>query len=670
MKKYTIALAGNPNSGKTTLFNALTKSNQKVGNFAGVTIERHSGIFSLQNAITCTLIDLPGTYSIYPKTEDEAITSTVLKNYQNEKIDLVMVVVDATNVYRNLLLFSQIYDLKIPIILVLNMIDEAKNKSININIEQLKQDLNIPIVAISARLQLEIDVLKNEIFNFFNHPQNDQVYHYNFYTPNKNFLENITKIPTKTQNEYLSILDYHFNNKTQISLQEQTFETISRYQKISTITQNCVSKPKAIHSKTQKIDAFLLHPLFGYLIMIFIFIGIFQALFTWSSYPMDMIDEGMQYISCFIKNNLGKSVFCDFITNGLIAGIAGIVIFIPQIVLLFFFITILEESGYMARVMFLLDNFMKKVGLNGKSFIPLFTGAACAIPAIMSTRNINNKKERIITIFITPFISCSARIPVYTIIIATVIPSSQYLFGVFNMQALVMVGLYVLGFAIAMATSFLLSKTIKTSEKSFFMLELPNYRLPQIGNIWHTIYEKVFLFITESGKIILIISLILWLLSNFSPASFHTSAHDKTKIENESQKLENSFAGILGKSIEPIFSPLGFDWRIDIAIITSFAAREVFVSTISTIYSIQNQEDTKLIKDTLITIKDSQGKPFFTLARGVSILIFYALALQCMSTIAVSKRETGSWKIPILQFCYSLFLAYSLSYVSYKLLFV
>lgn len=663
MTQYTVALAGNPNCGKTTLFNVLTKSHQKVGNFAGVTVERHTGTFSLNNAISCSLIDLPGTYSIYAKTEDETITTNILLQTKAEKIDLVIIVVDATNLYRNLLLFSQIYDLQSPILLALNMIDEAQDMALQINMEELKQILRVPIVALSARTHQGIESLKSTIIDCLIN-KSELIRNCNFYTTKINF--ETLLLSQDHSISYANIVAHHINAISTVETQkEQAFETISRYKKIAEITQKTVIKSKKIDIKSQKIDALLLHPIFGYLAMLIIFVIMFQAIFSWSEYPMNAIDSAIQYISMAIKSIVGKTMFASFITDGLLAGIGGIVIFVPQIAILFLFITILEESGYMARVMFLLDSFMKKVGLNGKSIIPLFTGAACAIPAIMAARNINNKKERIITIFIAPFISCSARIPVYTIIIATVIPSSLCVFGYFSMQALVMIGLYLLGFAIALMTSFVLSKVIKTQEKSFFILELPNYRVPQIQNIWHTMYNKVVQFVTESGKIILFISMILWVLANFSPADFTNSKTVNSVKENQSQKLEHSYAGILGKAIEPVFAPLGFDWRIDIAIITSFAAREVFVSTISTIYSIENQDDTKFIKQKLQSVKDTEGKPYFNVARGVSILLFYALALQCMSTIAVAKRETGSWKIPILQFSYSLFLAYFLAYLGY-----
>lgn len=662
MNNYKIVLVGNPNSGKTTLFNILTGSNQKVGNFAGVTVDKISGYFSLNNDINCEILDLPGTYSIYPSTEDETISTELLLNFESEQINLVLVVCDATNLYRNLLLFSQLYDLKLPIILVLNMMDELQNLGSEIDIEKLKDTLKIPIIGISAKRNKEIESLKNLIHIYF---KNQDLYelNYQFYKPNQLFLD--TFLEDNHTKSYKSIVQIHKKNISNPQfVKENTFETISRYKSILNITNLAVKKQNIISKKSVKIDKILLNPYLGNLCMLLIFLGIFQAIFSWSEIPMNLIDTIMNQISNYLKLFLGNTLFSDFITDGLLSGITGIVIFIPQIAFLFFFISLLEESGYMARVMFLLDTIMRKFGLNGKSIISLFTGAACAIPAIMAARNISNKKEKYITIFITPFMSCSARIPVYTIIISTVIPSVYY-FNIINLQALVMISLYCLGILIALITALILSKFMKTNDKSNFIIELPEYRIPQFKNVFITIKNKTYQFITESGKIILIISMMLWFLSNFSPQNFYFSNIDNNNEKNEIVKLENSFAGIIGKKIEPFFEPLGFDWRIDIAIITSFAAREVFVSTISTIYSIENQDDTKLMKEKLLSVKDTKGNVFFNLARGASILVFYALALQCMSTIAISKRETGSWKVPILQFSYSLFLAYFLSYIVY-----
>lgn len=649
MTNYKIALIGNPNSGKTTLFNLLTGSHQKVGNFAGVTVERKSGEF-LINESNIELIDLPGTYSIYPKTEDESITTNILLNHQNENIQLFVVVCDATNLYRNLLFFTQIYDLKLPIILVLNMIDELNQKGTNIQSDLLLQKLNIPIVEISARKNIGIETLKSEIEKYVIQKDNQ--------ITNNSFFKS-----TNENESYKSFVE-NINNLGKNNVREQTNETVNRYEKIAQLLKSSNVSKHNISKTTQLLDKILLHKLGGYVILFAIFILIFQAIFSWAQYPMDLIDNTIQLISAQTLKIVGDNLIGNFLTNGLIVGLGSILIFIPQIALLFLFLTILEESGYMARVVFLVDFLMRKIGLNGKSIISLLSGAACAIPAIMSARNISNKIEKLITIFITPLISCSARIPVYTIMISTVVPS-VYIFNFFHLQAVVMIAIYVLGFLVAFITAFVFSRISTSEEKSLFVVELPTYRIPILKNIWLNIKNKVWVFVTESGKIILIISIILWGLSNFSLDDFNFDKSKNNSIITPSQKLENSFAGQIGKIIEPVFAPLGFDWKIDIAIITSFAAREVFVSTLSTIYSVDNQDEDALLRQKLLSIKDVNNKPFFNLARGVSIVLFFAFALQCMSTIAISRRETNSWKIPILQFVFSFGLAYLSAYLGY-----
>lgn len=697
-----IALIGNPNCGKSTLFNQLTGLNQKTGNFAGVTVDRKSGLCLLENDEQVEIIDFPGTYSIYPYSQDEKVVFDVLFNATNsEKPDLFLAVVDSSNLSRNLLLFSQLYDLGLPLILVLNMIDVAENKGFMINPNTLQSFIpDVPILKINARRSEYIEDLKSKIakklkdkkatkrtFSFYE--INDEtksictetalVLHLNNQYKSLVLLNETTNTLTDNvfvNNEIEKIrVKYSFD-----AVRSKTHETISRYKNINQVLTASVHKNKKKSPITTHIDKVLMHPYLGFVCLIAIFFLVFQAIFTWATIPMDGIDLFIYNIGDFLKSHITPSKWLDFLTDGLLAGIGGILIFAPQIAILFFFIALLEESGYMARVIYLMDSFMKRFGLNGRSIVPLFSSAACAIPAMMSARNISHKKERLITIFIAPLISCSARIPVYTIIIALIIPK-KYFLGFIDYQAVAMLSMYALGFITALISALILSKILKSDEKSFLILEMPDYKLPKFKSVFIIMKSKVWSFVSESGRIIIVISLVLWLLSNFGFGNNMELAEkqiiakyeqglekdfSKIDIKIASAKLEASYAGSFGQLIEPIIAPLGFDWKIGIAILTSFAAREVFVGTISTIYTIENQNDSQTIVEKLRSVKDSDGNPFFNFARGMSLLVFYAFALQCMSTVAVSRKETGSWKIPIFQFLYFGFLAYFSSYLVYK----
>jgi ferrous iron transport protein B len=702
-ENYKIALIGNPNCGKTTLFNQLTGLNQKVGNFAGVTIERKIGQTQLSDGSEVQIIDLPGTYSIYPRSYDEQIVFDILTNPEAEDFpDLIAVVVDASNLKRNLLLFTQIYDLGLPVVLVLNMIDVAQKNGLFIDENKLNTYFSVPIIKLNARNGEGINEFKDliltskskdftptELFLVENkiHPVFEQI---------SKEIDGCDKYKAKlVAHQYKTIRWIPAFKKILIaeiikkngfeSVKEQTHETIERYQKINKVYDYAVNSLsyQAKHRFSEKLDKILTHRVFGYALLITVFYLIFQAIFSLAAYPMDLIDGGISLLNNTLKNILPASILTDLLTDGIIAGLGGILIFIPQIAILFAFIAIFEETGYMARVMFLMDQMMKPFGLNGKSIVPLFSGAACAIPAIMSARNISNFKERMITIFVTPLISCSARIPVYTIIIALVIPNKQ-IWGIFNLQSLTMMWMYLLGFLTALFSAFLMKFLIKSNEKSFFILEMPDYKMPKWNNVGLTVWEKVNAFVLGAGKIIISISIILWFLSNYGPSSAMKEAEKKAKIayiqdanngevslENyiSSAKLEASYAGHFGKFIEPAIEPIGFDWKIGIALLTSFAAREVFVGTISTIYSVGSQDDDgQSLREKLAMQKDTlTGLPFFNLARGLSLLIFYAFALQCMSTIAVVKKETESWKIAIFQFIYLSVLAYLSAFVVYRI---
>jgi ferrous iron transport protein B len=635
-----IILVGNPNTGKSTLFNALTGLNQKVGNFPGVTVDKKTGSFYL-NQKKIDVIDLPGTYSLQPNSEDERVTEQYIKNATEQ--DIIVVVVDATNLKRNLLLYSQIVDQKKQVILVLNMMDLLQKNNQEINLNKLTQLLNCPVIPINARIGKGVDDLKYAINNF------------------------------KVQQN--SFIDANYSSNV-------VDETMLRFNKINQIVNQCITIKGEDKSYllTKKIDNILTHKIYGYLIFLSILLVIFQAIFSWSSYPMNLIESAFLAFGDFIQNLLPEGMLNDLIVNGIIAGLGGIVIFVPQIAVLFAFITILEDTGYMARVSFLMDRILRQFGLNGKSIIPLLSSTACAVPAIMSARTISNYKERLITIMVAPLMSCSARIPVYTILIALAVPEDSN-YGIFNMQGLLVLILYLLGFVTALISAWVMKFLIKTKQQSTFTLEMPIYRSPRWKNVGLEIISKVKVFLFDAGKIIIAISILLWVLSSYAPGNtfeeieLKYSVSDLNQFSNEeaqsmmaADKLEASYAGIIGKTIEPVIRPLGFDWKIGISLVTSFAAREVFVGTMATLYSVGDEDNTKSIREKMAMAKNPRtGEKLYTRATTFSLLIFYVFAMQCMATLAVVYRETKSFKWPIIQLIYMGVLAYVGSFVVYNL---
>jgi ferrous iron transport protein B len=637
-EKIRLVLVGNPNSGKSTLFNALTGLNQRIGNFPGVTVEKKIGNLSISKNKRAEVIDLPGTYSLSPRSEDERVTFEYLTNNdRNDLEEIVVIVADASSLKRNLLLATQLIDLEYPTILVLNMMDIVERNKQSIDIQQLEKELGIPIVPMNARLGKGVDQLKERLANFS--------------------YQKVKKIVEK--HEEKDPLD----------------NTIERFDWIKKVIAKTVKSegPAKTAETTKKIDSVFTHSVWGFVIFLFILFLIFQAIFSWSTYPMDWIENGFLVFGNFLAETLPQGVLNDLLVDGVLAGLGGIIIFIPQIALLFMFIAILEDTGYLSRVSYLTDTILKRFGLNGRSIIPLLGGAACAVPAIMSARTISNKKERLLTIFVTPLISCSARIPVYTLLIALIIPAEKQFFG-FNLQGVVMMALYLLGFVAALLTAWVMKYWVKSEERSHFIMELPIYRMPRWKNVGMTILNKVKVFLFEAGKIIIAISIILWVLSSYGPGEkmaqvdqkFEQMFSENPDIKKEdyldqmaSEKLEVSYAGHLGKFIEPAIRPLGFDWKIGIAVITSFAAREVFVGTMATLYSVGDEENTESIRGKMAkAINSTTGEKVYTKATGYSLLIFYAFALQCMATVAIVVKETGGWKWPIIQLVYMGALAY------------
>ncbi|SOS48007.1 Ferrous iron transport protein B [Tenacibaculum dicentrarchi] len=698
-KRIKVALIGNPNTGKTSLFNQLTGLTQKVGNYPGVTVDKKSGTCQLSENSTAIITDLPGTYSINPTSMDESIVlKSLLNSNEDEKPDVIVIVADVENLKRNLLLFSQIQDLEIPIILALNMADQMKTKGISIDIENLEKELHTKVVLISARKNQGIDVLKQAIEKY----DNLEVY--------SNFKEITTKIDadyfeelaqkstkfsayelwmmlTKQHTSLLCSTEKNalelFSHDVSKQKKYQHKETIYRYQKINDTLKKTyqidASKATDIRSK---LDAIFTHKIFGYFIFFGLLLLIFQSVFEWASAPMDFIDGLFASISDLAKSNLPVGMFTDLLSEGIIPGIGGVLIFIPQIVILFFFIAILEETGYMSRVVFLMDKIMRRFGMSGKSVFPLISGTACAIPAIMATRTITSWKERLITILVTPFTTCAARLPVYAILIALIIPDTK-LFGFIGLQGLTLLGLYALGFGSAIIGAYILHKTLKIKNTSFFVMEMPNYKIPSVKNVFFDVLEKTKAFVFDAGKIILAISIILWFLASNGASNFKNAEKNVTENTANKQlskqelsqkiasiKLENSYIGMAGKAIEPIVKPLGYDWKIGIGLIASFAAREVFIGTLATIYSVENNDDNiATIKAKMASeINEETGEKRFNFATGMSLLLFYAFAMQCMGTLAIVKRETKSWKWPMLQLFGMGSLAYLSAFLAYQIL--
>lgn len=695
-ENINVALIGNPNTGKTSVFNALTGLNQQVGNYPGITVEKKIGFCKLPHNVKANILDLPGTYSLNASSMDENVVIELLLN-KNDKLypDVAVVVADVENLKRNLLLFTQIKDLEIPTILAINMSDRMSYKGISLDIAYLEEKLNTRIALISSRKGTGIDELKNLIVNYKSLSSQPCL---NASSIDPDYFEKLrSAYPSQSLYKLWLVIcqDVNFGHlerheipnsftKSHSELKRlQQKETIKRYQFINDILKigQTVDSSVAKDIRSQ-LDRVLTHKVWGYVIFFAILFLIFQSIFDWSSYPMDFIDESFASLSAYTAEHLPAGMLTDLLSQGIIPGIGGIVIFIPQIAFLFLFISILEESGYMSRVVFLMDKIMRRFGLSGKSVVPLISGTACAIPAIMATRNIENWKERLITILVTPFTTCSARLPVYAIIIALIIPDRRVL-GFINLQGLTLMLLYMAGFVMAIFSAYLLNKILKIKGKTFFVVEMPNYKMPLFKNVAINVLEKTKAFVYGAGKIILAISIILWFLASYGPGKNFSDAEaiviEKSQHRNLSQpelesavashKLENSYIGLMGKTIEPLIAPLGYDWKIGIAIISSFAAREVFVGTLATIYSVGDTDNEEPIKNKMAAeIHPETGQKVFNFATGISLLLFYAFALQCASTLAITKKETNSWKWPVAQLVFMSAFAYLAALTAYQLL--
>ncbi|WP_372917683.1 ferrous iron transport protein B [Salegentibacter sp.] len=697
-KQINVALIGNPNTGKTSVFNQLTGLNQKVGNYPGITVEKKEGICKLPRGLKAHIIDLPGTYSLNASSLDENVVIELLLNKNDKDYpDVAVVVSDVENLKRNLLLFTQVKDLGIPTILVVNMADRMERKGISLDIDRLEERLKTKIALVSARKNTGIEELKEFIINY-KHLSTEPCVNASVIDPDyfdglrsaypNQSLYKLWLVITQdvnfgnlSRNEVAKTSGFQTKSESDLKRLQQK-ETILRYQFINGVLKESMSvDARAAKDLRARLDRVLTHKVWGYVIFFAILLLIFQAIYNWSSYPMDMIDVAFAQLSEWTKDTLPTGAFTSLIAEGVIPGLGGIVIFIPQIAFLFLFISILEESGYMSRVVFLMDRVMRRFGLSGKSVVPLVSGTACAIPAVMATRNIESWKERLITILVVPFTTCAARLPVYLIIIALVIPDRSY-WG-FNLQGLTLMLLYLIGFGTAIGSAWILNKVLKIKSKSYFVIEMPNYKLPMLKNVGINVVEKTKSFVFGAGKIILAISVVLWVLASYGPGENFNNAEDivtanyseensasEADLDEEiaSFKLRNSYIGIMGRGIEPVVAPLGYDWKIGIAIISSFAAREVFVGTLATIYSVGSDEEETIKNRMAAETNPILGGPLFTFASGISLLLFYAFAMQCMSTLAIVKRETNTWKWPMFQLVGMSVFAYIIALAAFQLL--
>ena len=697
-KQIKVALIGNPNTGKTSVFNALTGLNQKVGNYPGITVDKKEGICKLSRGVKAHILDLPGTYSLNASSIDENVVIELLLNQKDKDFpDVAVVVADVENLKRNLLLFTQIKDLKIPTILVVNMSDVMVRKGIALDIAELETQLNTKIALVSTRKGTGLQELKTLIEGYKTLPKkqcldarsidvdyferlekafpNQEVYKlWLVVTQDVNF--------GKLARKELDVSKFQTKSTSELKRLQQK-EAIKRYQFINGVLKKSQvidrSKAKDLRSK---LDRILTHKVWGYVIFLAILMTIFKTIYDWASFPMDLIDTSFASLAEWVKNSFPNGgMLTELLAEGVVSGIGGVVIFIPQIAFLFLFISILEESGYMSRVVFLMDRIMRRFGISGKSVVPLISGTACAIPAVMATRNIENWKERLITILVVPFTTCAARLPVYLIIIALIIPEGTFL-G-FSYQALTLMSLYLIGFGMAIFSAYILDRVMKKERKSFFVVEMPNYKLPLLKNVLITVIEKTKTFVLEAGKIILAISIILWVMASFGPGEKFNNAESivtqnnidipKGELDDKiaAYRLEHSYIGIVGKTIEPVIRPLGYDWKIGIGLVASFAAREVFVGTLATIYSVgsaSEDESIDTIKTKMANERYSDGRKVFTLASGISLLLFYAFAMQCMSTLAIVKRETKSWKWPMVQLVGMSIIAYIFALIAFQIL--
>jgi ferrous iron transport protein B len=682
----TIALLGNPNSGKTTLFNALTGLHHKVGNYPGVTVEKKEGRCTLPGGHDARVLDLPGTYSLHATAPDEQITADTLLGRLGRAPDVVACVVDATNLERNLYLVTQVMDCRLPTVVVLTMTDLAEAQRTFIDTRVLSEALGIPVVPVVAHEGKGIDNVLEALATL--PPVRHNGDHRNLPDPLQRALSQITEVLHTEFHLSPSAASYEANalilnpeaalahldgntaklrhlvtsaheRLTFLGIDPASSVVEARYEWIRGICSAAVrSTGRSDSTLTDRIDRFVTHKVWGLLLFIGVMAIVFQSIFRWAALPMAWIGDGFDVLGRALTSVMPAGEIRSLIIDGALAGVAGVVTFLPQIAFLFFFLGLLEDSGYMARAAFIMDKLMSKVGLHGKSFIPLLGSFACAVPGIMATRTIENPKDRLATILVAPLMSCSARLPVYSLLIAACIPSTV-LFGIVSYQGLTLLALYFSGMSIALFMAWFFKKTLLRGHPPLFIMELPPYKMPSLRTVLFLVWERVLAFLKTAGTIILGVSVLLWFLVTYP----------KTSSADPAQRLERSYAGILGNTIEPVIKPLGFDWKIGIGLVSSMLQREAFVSAMATIYNVPDDDNRPRLEALQQAMREDidphTGERTFTVATTLALLAYYVIALQCLSTVAVVRRETNSWKWPAFQFVYMSALAYVVSFLVY-----
>lgn len=709
-KTMRVALTGNPNSGKTTLFNALTGLRQRTANYPGVTVERKSGYMPGPGNLSFEIIDLPGLYSLAYKSIDEKIAVEILMGTSphEPRPDIVVFTADATNLARSLYLSTQIIDLGLPVIIVSNMMDVAEDLGWRIDIQGLAKSLGVPVIPAVAKKEKGLAEIRQaladmaqaelkrtprvlsphtaELTNICS-PLVEWLLEHGVQSEAGAFAEALRIISTeealqqwvaRSGNGLVHIVQNARKTFTENGIPWKQAEVSIRYAAIDRLCALYVRKDAARRAEVgEKIDRWLTHRIYGPVIMFLILATIFQSVFTWAEVPMMAIENGLAWLGTRIEQFLSPGPLQDLLVNGVIAGVGSVLVFLPQIMFLFFFLTILEDTGYLARVAFIMDRFLAKIGLSGQSIIPLLSSFACAIPGIMATRTLQNQRDRLITIMVAPFMSCSARLPVYTLMIGAFIPNIWF-GGIFFLPGIVLLSMYFLGIFAAFIAAAILQKFLIKGETTNFIMELPLYKAPVWKNVFLRVYEAGRLFITNAGKIILAVSIVMWFLASYPKIDTKTQPVAVPELQTEERaatsqnggmlQLRQSYAGKIGRIIEPAIAPLGLDWKIGIGLITSFAAREVIVSTLATIYNLQDSDETSLDLRTALRndVNPVTNRPVYTPLVAISLMVFFVLACQCMSTIAVVRRETNSWRWPALMFVYMLTFAYVGSFTVYQ----
>jgi ferrous iron transport protein B len=654
-RPLTIAVAGNPNAGKTSLFNSLTGLKQKVANYPGVTVESKVGLWTVAPELpAANLIDLPGLYSLDATSLDEEIARDILLGRAAAvgTPDVIIVVIDATNLVRNLYLATQLIETGQPIVVALTMFDLAQRSKLKVDVEKLSAALGVAVVPVVAKRHRGVAELAQAVLATIERvrPQ--------FPLPRGEWNQPRSGVRAKET-------ESHHKSDSQ-----RRAQLIRRYALLERMVSDAVeATDEGKASVSERIDRVVTHRFLGPLILVLVMLLVFQAIFSWASLPMNLIDHVFSALAAAVRSHFPPGVFTDLLADGIIAGVGGVLAFLPQILLLFLFISILEDSGYMARAAFLMDRLMRAVGLHGKAFVPLLSSFACAVPGIMATRTIENPKDRLATIMIAPFMSCSARLPVYTLMIAAFF-SGQKVFGFISLGAVIILGMYLLGIAVAIVVAWILKHTILNAPPPPFVMELPPYRVPNFGNVAHALLARSSVFIKRAGTVILAISILLWALVAFPRAGSPppSTIEPVAVTDTASKQIQNSFAGRAGRVIEPLIAPLGFDWKIGVGLISSFAARETIISTLSIVYNVGADGDNKAssLVDALRNAKRADGSPVWTPLVGLSLMIFFLLACQCMSTVAIVRRETNSWRWPLFMVGYMLVLAYVASLITYQ----